>query len=295
MISIRHGLLAFSVVLSACRSSTPGGVPSPDPGSPPTVSIDRTSSEATAWTISPINQESSYNSVTSATLESTGLPVSSRDTITSTVRYSLSISRDQTPPSYTARIESISIQGGSRTRDSTRSSEGLLPFMITGRLEPNHITLELPRSQADLSTACSNQVMAVIPIIQRSLVLVPLQLHKGLTWTDSVVADICSGPLQTSLSSVRTYLVKGQGVIHDRAVILLEQHNRTSFTGEGAQQQHRIRVRGNGSGKAQLAVDAATGALIEAVADHVTALTIISSGRDQHFTQTSREHVTRPK
>ena len=137
--------------------------------------------------------------------------------------------------------------------------------------------------------------MAVIPIIQRSLVLVPLQLHKGLTWTDSVVATICSGPLQTSLSSVRTYLVKGQGVIHDRAVVLLEQNNRTSFTGEGAQQQHRLRVRGNGSGKAQLAVDAATGALIEAVADHVTALTITSSGRDQHFTQTSREHVTRTK
>ena len=295
MISIRHGLLAFSVFLSACRSSTPGSTPSPNPGSIPTVSVDRTSSEATAWTISPINQESSYTSVTNATLESTGLPVSSRDTITSTVRYSLSISRDLTPPAYTARIESISILGGPRTRDSTMSSGGLLPFTLTGRLEPNRITLELPRSQAELSTACSSQVMAVIPIVQRSLVLVPLQLHRGLTWTDSIAATVCSGPLPTLLSSVRTYLVKGQGVLHNRAVILLEQHNRTSFTGEGAQQQHRIRMRGNGSGKAQLAVDATTGALIEAVADHITALTITSSGRDQHFTQTSREHVTRTK
>jgi hypothetical protein len=294
VISIRHGLLAFAVLTSACRSSAPGRAPSPDPGNRPAIPVDRTSAEVTAWIISPVTQENSYTSVTSAALESTDSPISSRDTITSIVRYSLGITRDVKPPAYSARIESISIQGGARTADSTASSNELLPFTLAGRIEPNRITFEPVRPQAD-PPACSNAAMAVIPIVQRSLVLVPLQLHKGLTWTDSVTSTVCSGPLQTALSTVRTYLVQGQAVINGRTVILLEQQSRTSFAGEGAQQQHRIRVRGSGSGKGQLAVDAETGALIEAAADHVTALTITSSGRDQRFTQTSRERVTRTR
>jgi hypothetical protein len=95
-----------------------------------------------------------------------------------------------------------------------------------------------------------------------------------------------------SLTSVRIYMVKGQAVVRGRTAILLEQQNRTSFAGEGAQEQHRIRVRGDGTGKSQLAVDAVTGALIDVTADNTTLLTITASGRDQRFTQTSYERVT---
>lgn len=294
MTIIRHGLLAFSILFTACRLSTSGGVPGTDPGTLPTTpSNDHIPNEPTAWTISPINQEHSYTSVTTAILETTGSPVSSRDTVTSRVSYSLSISRDVTPPIYSARIESIFLQGGPRTKDSASSSRSSFPFTLTGRFEPNRITLELPGTHADLMTTCASEVMAAIPIVHRSLVLPPLQIYKGLVWTDSVVASVCSGPFRTSLSSVRTYLVKGQAVTRNQVIILLEQQNRTSFTGEGAQHQHRIRVQGNGSGRAQLAISADTGVLIEAVADHFTTLTVTSSGRDQTFTQTSREQVTR--
>lgn len=295
MISIRHGLLALSVLASACRTSAPGGAPGPDPGGPSPASIDRPSADVSIWNISPVNQEHSYTSVTSAVLESTGPLPLSRDTVTSTVNFSLSLSRDTSPPAYSARIESISIRGGSRTRDPASVSDSLLPFAFTGRVDSTRITIDPLKSQADLVSGCTSEVTAVIPIIQRSLVFVPLQLHKGLTWTDSLVTTVCSGPLQTALSSIRTYLVKGQTALHGRPVILLEQQNRTSFTGEGTQQQHRVRVHGNGSGTAQIAVDAETGILIETAADHVTTLTVTSSGRDQTFTQTSRERVTLTK
>ena len=290
--SIRYGLLLMLLLVPACRSSTSGTLPIPDSDIPPVRPSD-VSPEISAWTISPVHEDHRYTSTTKAILESAGLPTLFRDTVTSTVVFTLAISRDMAPPSYSARIESVSIRGGARTRDTLTSPRVLLPFAFTGRLEPNRTTLEVPKTRIDVPSDCTTEVLAAVPAVQRSLVLVPLRLHKGMTWTDSVVAGVCSGPFQTSLSTIRTYVVRGQIVIHGRTALLLEQQSRTSFTGEGTQQQHHVRVRGDGSGKALLTVDAQTGALIEAAADHTTALTVTSSGRNQQFTQVTREQVSR--
>ena len=281
----------LAMLCTACRSSAPGEAPSPDIRSPAETPTELNPT-VSAWSISPTNQEHRYTSVTSAILETVGLPQSDRDTIISTVNFSTSITRDITPPSYSARIEAITIQGGTRTRAVVPPVDVPVPFVFTGRLEPNRITLELPKAQTDISGTCVNEALAAVPVVQRSLVLVPLQLRTGLTWTDSTTASVCSGPMLVSLTSVRTYVVKGQAVVRGRAAILLDQQNRTSFTGGGAQEQHRIRVRGDGTGKSQVVIDAVTGALIDAAADNTTLLTITASGRDRRFTQTSRERVT---
>jgi hypothetical protein len=281
----------LAVLCTACRSSTPGEPPSPDVGSP-TETPTELNPTVSAWTISPTSQEYRYTSVTSAILETAGLPQSVRDTIVSTINFSISIARDITPSSYSARIEAISTQGGTRIRAAVPPATVVLPFVFTGHLEVNRITIELPKVQTDISASCVNETLAAIPVVQRSLVLIPLQLRTGMTWTDSAVSSVCSGPVLVSLSSIRTYQVKGQTVIRGRTVILLDQQSRTSFTGEGAQEQHRIRVRGDGTGKSQLAVDAMTGVLVDATANNTTLLTVTASGRDQRFTQTSRERVT---
>jgi hypothetical protein len=290
--STRYGLLLMMLLVPACRSSTSGTAPTLDPRVPPVVSSD-ISPEISAWTISPVSGDHRYTSTTKAILESTGLPTGFRDTVTSTVVFTIGISRNVIPPSYSARIESVSVQGGARTRDTVASPGLLLPFAFTGRLEPGRITLEVPKTRRDVPADCTTEVLAAVPVVQRSLVLVPIQLHKGMMWTDSAVAGVCSGPFQTLLSTIRTYVVRGQILIRGRTALLLEQQSRTTFTGEGTQQQHHVRVRGDGSGKALLTVDAQTGALIEAAADHTTALTVTSSGRNQQFTQVSREQVSR--
>jgi hypothetical protein len=288
----RYRFLLLSALFTACRSSAPGRIPTPDIGDPAATPVDLRT-EAASWSISPTNQEHRYTSITSATLESAASPLTSRDTLISTVRFSLGITRDVVPPSYSARIESVSIQGGSRIVEAAGLPPGSLPFLFAGRLEPNRITLELPKTQTETSASCSNEALAAVPVVQRSIILVPLQLRTGMTWTDSTTATVCSGPLLVSLSTARTYLVKGQVAVRGYPAVLLEQQNRTSFTGDGVQEQHRISVRGEGSGRTQLTVDAATGALIDAAGDHSASLTITSSGRDQQFTQRSRERVTR--
>jgi hypothetical protein len=291
----RYRFLLSSALFAACRSSAPGGMPTPESSDPSTAPVDLRT-EAASWSISPTRQEHQYTSITSATLESVGSPLTSRDTVISTIRFSLGITRDVVPPSYSARIESISIQGGSKigqTAAPAAAAVPSLPFLFAGHLEQNRITLELPKTQTETSASCSNEALAAVPVVQRSMILIPLQLRTGMTWTDSTTTAVCSGPLLVSLSSTRTYLVRGQVTVRGSPAVLLEQQNKTSFTGDGVQEQHRIRVRGEGSGRAQITVDAATGSLIDATGDHSTSLTITSSGRDQQFTQRSRERVTR--
>ena len=290
---IKCRFLIFSVFMTACRSGAPGVIPNPGIGGPSTTPIDPRS-EATSWTISPTGQEHRYTSVTSASLEFTGLSGISRDTVNSTINFSLTISRAAVPATYSARIESISIQGGSRTGGVVNSSSNIpLPFEFDGRLEPDRITLNLPKAQTESPLSCTSETLSAIPAIQRSVILIPLQLRTGMTWTDSTVSTVCSGPLLVSLTSVRTYQVKGQTSVRNRTALILDQQSRTNFTGEGIQDQHRVRVRGDGAGRGQLTVDAETGALLETVSDHTTGITVTSSGRDQRFTQVSRERVTR--
>ena len=293
--SNKHRLLFISFLITACRSAAPPGMPGPGPRSgdspanPPELKH-----EITSWTIFPVAQEHHYTSVTTAVLESTGFSGASRDTVLSTIDFSLFIERNVVPASYSATIAAVSIRGGPRTAGSTLSPTNLsLPFIFTGRIEANRITLDLPKLHTETPASCSSEILSAIPVIQRSLVLVPLQLRTGMAWTDSTRTSVCSGPLMVLLTSVRTYQVRGQTIARSRPVILLEQQNRTSFTGDGTQEQHRIHVRGEGSGKAQLMVDAVSGDLIDTTSDHTTVLIVTSSGRDQRFTQTSRESVTR--
>lgn len=291
--SSKHWLWLISLLITACRSVAPPGTPGPPTGDSP-ANISELKPEITSWTISPVAREHRYTSVTTAVLESLGLSGASRDTVMSMVGFSLSIARNVVPASYSATIESISIRGGLRTTGSTSSSTDLsLPFIFTGRIETGRTTLDLTKSRTETPASCTSEILSAIPVIQRSLVLVPLQLHTGMAWTDSTTTSVCSGPLMVLLTSVRTYQVKGQTSAQNHPAILLEQQSRTSFTGDGTQEQHRIRVRGDGSGKAQLMVDAQTGDLIDTTSDHTAVITVTSSGRDQRFTQTSRERVVR--
>lgn len=292
MISTKYRLLLLATLFTACRSAAPGTRPEPDidsrlPGSAPVKS------EIASWTISPTSKVHRYTSVTNAALELLDSTTTSRDTVISTVSFSLAVSRNATPASYSALVESIATTTGFKTGGTAASSRISLPFAFSGRFEPGRITLDFPKAQTEVSIDCANEVFSAVPVVQRSLILIPLQLSSGMTWTDSAVASICSGPLLVSLTSVRIYHVRGQAKINDHPAILLDQESRTSFNGEGAQNQHRIRVQGNGSGTTQLTVDTETGALIDAAGSHTTAIIVTSSGRNQRFTQTAREWLTR--
>jgi len=151
---------------------------------------------------------------------------------------------------------------------------------------PGHLTV-------DSSLDCNNEVSSIVPLIQRALVMPPIQLQKDLTWTDSTDTSICSGPVPVLLTGVKHYRVIGetrQGII---PAILIERQDRTVSAGEGTEGQHRIQIKSQGTGRSSIFIDAQTGALLDMTTVNSTTVTVTVSGRTRQFVQSSRERITR--
>ncbi len=290
--SIRYfSSLGLLVSLLACRSASIGVEPEPVtpelPSSPTPVSVPLSS--RTSWVIQPDLEIHKYSSTTSSILESAdnGLPL--RDSTSSTLDFSLTLLRRPRGIAYSARIERLSIRGGARVAPET--GENRLPVSFTGRIESGLQTIDPSGSQFFNTADCSTEISSAIPAISRLIVTPPIQLQKGLTWTDSTSTTTCSGPVSVLLVTVRTYRVIGETGTGARQGVLIERQDKTLSSGEGTNGQHRVQLRTEGSGQTQLLVDTTTGSLIEATGTNTTTVTVTTSGRTQRFVQTSREHV----
>ena len=123
--------------------------------------------------------------------------------------------------------------------------------------------------------------------------LIPLELQRGQSWTDSTSTALCSGSIPVTLTALRHYQVIGEINNGAHIGLLLERLDKTSLAGEGAEGQHRVQLKSEGTGRTELLIDPITGALLEVTGTNTSLVTITTSGRSQKFTQTSKEEVTR--
>jgi hypothetical protein len=276
-------ILAFVPVVAFGCSRTPqvDTVPAPIPESK-TSPVPSTG--PVSWTISPGHYVHRYRSSVEALVELTDSAGPVQKEIKSTTDFSLSVTRGPEVLSYTASVDSIIIDGG--TTASAAATGGELPFTFTAHLREGQMTIDSGQP-AGVVTDCSHKGMSSIPIVQRAVVSVPILLRRDMTWTDSTTATICTGSIPAISTTVRSYRILG-------AVpggVLIERRDRTTAVGEGAQEQHLMRMRSEGSGTAQLVIDSSTGALRESRSSHTTSVAITASGRDRRFTQTTRELI----
>lgn len=279
-------VVTSSLVYGCSSSPRPGSRPQP------VADIDTTPavSSVSTWTISPTETEQRYQSITGSLLETADVAGITRDSITTTVDFVLSIKYGQEPLSYSATVESMSARGGQKTGITTNTQ---LPFSFTARLDQGRITVDPPAGQTSQSyVSCSNEALSATGIIQRVVVRVPLALHRDMSWTDSTTASTCSGSIPVITTMVRRYRVVGE-TTGTPGGILLERQDRTLSAGEGSQGQHRVRLRSDGSGTAQVIVDSRTGAVLESNGVHIASVVVTASGRDQKFTQRTRERIVR--
>ena len=277
----RFQIFLAVLFLVSCRgSSSTGSGPVPVITAEPSRSAPRISTRD-RWTITPVATSHRFTSVINTVVELQEPAGIQRDSLASSFTYTLGTQRSGEIISYSAKVESMSIHGGTRIA----SSMGALtsPFSFSGRLEKNRISID------SAFTDCSNDALASIPVIQRALVVTPVTLHKDMTWSDSVSSALCSGSIPVTTTSVRNYRVIGE----TPQGILIERHDRTTAAGEGSQGQHLVRLKTEGSGTAQITIDSATGELLQAVSSASTTAVITASGRDQRFVQTVRERINR--
>lgn len=284
-IRYRH-LLVFLAFLTSCRTAASRTEPEPVTGgdsSPPPSSAELSSH--TSWTLQPDEQQHRYRSSTISSVMMDQPSAIPRDSTTLTTNFTVSIRRDSRGASYSVTVEGLSLTSASRLSPVV-VSDFPSPVLFTGRFEKGQYSLDPP---AD----CSNQVSSVISTIQRSLIIIPVQLRRSQSWTDSTSTAACSGPIPVTLTALRHYRVVGEIADGTHSGILLERVDKTSSFGEGSEGQHRIQLRTEGTGNTQFLIDPLTGTLLEATGVNTTLATVTTSGRSQRFSQTSREQVTR--
>jgi hypothetical protein len=282
----RHFLLsALLIVTASCRS-----VPSrtePASGTPETTSPLPPSAELASrdsWVLQPTEHQHKYRASTISSVIMNQETASLRDSTALTIEFSVSIDRNSRGASYTATVDGLSLIPANRLSPSA-VPDLPSPVSFTGRIGTGEISLITP---AD----CNNQISSTLPVIQRSLILPPLQLRKEQTWTDSTSGPACSGSIPVTLTASRQYRVVGETISGARSSLLLERLDKTTSSGEGSEGQHRVQLKTEGTGKAQLLIDPVTGALIEATGTNTTFAVVTTSGRSQKFTQTSRDHIS---
>jgi len=289
--AIRYSVFGFLFLttLACSRGVSTAGSP-PDPRSSAQAEESRIVT-GRSWMLIPDPTPRQYTSTTVTTIDLPGDSATLQDLVTLRTRFTISLSPSGSHSvSLVGSINEIAATAGSRIGPSLE--QAFLPFRISGRVTSGRLTLDsvAGRPVATVSD-CSNPALTVVPVIHRTIVVTPSALTTGQAWNDSTSATVCSGMVPVTLVVARNYLVLGEVSRRGLETILVERADRTSFTGEGAQAQHRIIITGSGTGVTRLYLNSESGQLVESEGEYRSDLTVMSSGRQQKFRQTVREAV----
>lgn len=270
----------------ACSSSPPTVQTSPGPVSNPGSGPIAISSGPISWKIIPVQQQHRYQAISETVLETIDSTGSNHDTVKSTLNFLLTTAQDGDSIVYSATIESISVTGGPRI-GRIDTSKLQLPFSFLGHLKFGQLTIGL-QQRVSTVTDCSSELLSATTLVQHAVIAVPQLINKDMVWTDSIQTTVCNGSIPMLSTTAYQYRVVGEGP----AGLLLERQDRTTSVGEGPQDQHQVRLQSEGSGTTRVLLDPQTGVLRESAGTRTGFVTVRASGREQRFTQVTREQIT---
>lgn len=278
-------LLVGSAVISGCQRHVPETAPAPTTaGAIPQPSP--TPTHPGKWSIIPIDQKIKYRSTRTVALQHMTVPPQPHDSFTTTVDFSITPKRNPSTTTFSVEIQSL--------KSTTIQPALHTPFSFSGHLSGNALKIEaLNGVPASSVIDCNTGELSFTGVVTQTMISIPTQLETGTVWSDSLSTVACTGPVPGALSITRTYKTVGSTQVSGLDAIILELDEKTTLTGEGSQEQHRVQVRGTGSGKARLMIDATTGAVISANTDRLTLLVVTASGREQQFQQHMNEALVR--
>jgi hypothetical protein len=88
---------------------------------------------------------------------------------------------------------------------------------------------------------------------------------------------------------IRSYVVSGEASYDGRLVLLVQRSDTITAHGEGAQQQHSLKLDAIGTGSAVYYLDTKDGHVVRLTAGQELSLTITTSSKAHQFKQSSRQ------
>lgn len=122
---------------------------------------------------------------------------------------------------------------------------------------------------------------------------IPSPLQLGMTWTDSMTIDACSGTIPVQLNILTRYRVAGDTTYNSLTVLQIEKSTTFSAKGEGTDAQHRILLSASGTEIGTLYFDTTVGMFAGSRSMQDTKIDITTSGHTTNFTQRTTETIGR--
>ncbi|HZK79159.1 MAG TPA: hypothetical protein VFC35_09630 [Gemmatimonadaceae bacterium] len=289
-------VLAFYFLTGCAISSSAPVAPTPSPiSSPRETSNPSAAPEARAktWRIIPTSASQTYTSVLASSIHQSDGSDARDDSLIVTSTYSISIQRSADTISITGSINDFRIDVHGRLL-SVDSIQPKLPLSFTGKITTTRIRLQTT-DKVQSQTLCDDISQTPLGIVQRNVFTIPIEVTNEQSWRDSTTSAICNGSLPISVTTLRSYQLIGTAQLDGVSVLVIDQKERALSSGEGSQGQHRIFIQTLGNTTRRLYADKTSGLLIASKAESKVELSIQSSGRVQHFIQTSTEILTKSK
>jgi hypothetical protein len=269
-------LVYFTIACSSTRASLPA---LPAPSLPPVINPSSTVS----WTFSYSPGTAQYQISRSAAIEGRSDSSSSREISTNITRELITL----TPAAdsgigFTAVVDTFS----STTQGLIGPVQPVqLPIQVSGILADSGLIIRGDRN----NDKCNPVSSAVASDLHNLLTRFPVQLSQGLVWRDSVSTSGCQATIPTSSRTIRSYVVLGESAHEGRPVVVIQRTDTIQAEGEGAQQQHPIKLNAGGTGRAIYYLDTTGGYVVRLTSDQELVLTIITSSKAYQFKQSSRQ------
>jgi hypothetical protein len=269
-------LLYVTIGCASARTSLPG-TPVELPA-PPTVNPSPVGSWTFNYTPGPLR----YQVSRSAAIESQSDSGTSREVSTNITRELVTL----TPPGdsgigFTAVIDTFA----STTQGRIGPVQPIqLPTQVSGIFSDSGLSII-----ADDSNKCNPVGSAIASDLHNLLTRFPARLSKGLVWQDSVSTAGCQASIPTTSRTLRSYLVSGEAVYEGHPVLIVQRTDIIQGQGEGAQQQHPLKLGASGTGSATYYLDTKDGHVVRLTAEQELILTITTSGRAHQFKQSSKQ------
>lgn len=273
----RRGWILLVYFVTGCgsaRTSVPVTLPPPPVVNP---------SSGSSWTFSYTLGALRYQVLRSAAIESQSDSGSNREISTNTTHELITLmSGGDSSITLTVAVDDFS----STTQGLIGPVQPIqLPAQIAGTFSDSGLTI----TSDGTSNKCSPVSSAVVSDLHNLLIRFPTRLSRGLVWQDSLSTAGCQAGIPTILHTTRSYVVSGEAVYEGRSILLVQRTDVIQASGEGAQQQHSLRLNANGTGNAIYYLDTRDGHVVRLTAAEELALTITTSGKTHRFKESLRQ------
>lgn len=281
----RTSSLFVICVLIGCASprTSPPGSPVPVPVVPPPPVI--ASPSANSWAFSYAPGAMHYQVSRSAAIESQSDTSRNREVSSNLTYERVTL----TPAADSGIILTAVIDTFSTTTQGLIGpvQTAQLPVEVLGIFTGDSLSFGI--DSAANTGKCNPIRSALVSDLHNLLTRFPAKLTTGLAWRDSVNSGGCQAAIPTTSRTTRSFVVSGEAIYEGRPVLLVQRSDTIQAHGEGAQQQHALKLDAVGNGSAVYYLDTKDGRLVRLTSGQELVLTITTSSKPHQFRQSSRQ------